>query len=275
MARTVRDMAALLDVMVGYDPEDPATARGVGHVPGSYTEFLNETGLQGARIGILREPMGYKSEPDTDDFAQVSEVFDKAVADLRAAGADVVDPVAIPKLRELLETRAARPGSADEAFKEYFFRSARRPFESREEAIASADFAKVHHNARNRWQAPADETRHYRYLLAREELMTNVLRVMADNDLDTIVHKSVEHQPTLISDGIQPPFVNMRGVPHLNTFLVFVSSVTVPAGFTRDNLPAGITFFGRPYDDGKMIRYAHAYEQATRHRRPPTLTPPL
>ena len=73
----------------------------------------------------------------------------------------------------------------------------------------------------------------------------------------------------------RPPFVNMRGVPHINTFLVFVSSVAVPAGFTRDDLPAGITFLGRPYDDGRMIRFAYAYEQATRHRRPPATAPAL
>ena len=102
--------------------------------------------------------------------------------------------------------------------------------------------------------------------------MTTLLKVMADNNLDTIVHKSVEHQPTLIIDGIKPPFVNMMGVPHVNTFLVFVSSVAVPAGFTRDDLPAGITFLGRPYDDGKMIKFAYAYEQATNHRRPPAST---
>jgi Asp-tRNA(Asn)/Glu-tRNA(Gln) amidotransferase A subunit family amidase len=54
---------------------------------------------------------------------------------------------------------------------------------------------------------------------------------------------------------------------------MFVPSIVVPAGFTRDNLPAGITFLGRPYDDGRMIRYAYAYEQATRHRRPPNTTP--
>jgi Asp-tRNA(Asn)/Glu-tRNA(Gln) amidotransferase A subunit family amidase len=53
MARTVTDLAKLLDVMVGYDPEDPLTARGVGHIPGSYQKFLDGNGLKGARIGIL------------------------------------------------------------------------------------------------------------------------------------------------------------------------------------------------------------------------------
>ena len=88
-------------------------------------------------------------------------------------------------------------------------------------------------------------------------------------------HKAVEHQPTRIAEGVNPPFVDQKGAPHLNTFVVFVPSIVVPAGFTRDNLPAGITFLGRPYDDGTMIKLAYAYEQATRHRRPPVSTPPL
>src|SRR4029077_14295098 len=57
MARTVTDVAKLLDVMVGYDPEDPLTASGVGHAPGSYTKSLDINGLMGAHIGVLREPM--------------------------------------------------------------------------------------------------------------------------------------------------------------------------------------------------------------------------
>src|SRR5712692_2576939 len=54
---------------------------------------------------------------------------------------------------------------------------------------------------------------------------------------DAIVHKSVEHQPTLIKDGTNPPYVTNKGVPTLNTFLVFVPSITVPSGFTSDHLP--------------------------------------
>ncbi|HEX9787877.1 MAG TPA: amidase, partial [Candidatus Binatia bacterium] len=116
---------------------------------------------------------------------------------------------------------------------------------------------------------------HYEYLTAREQLMTHLLQVMADNKLDAIVHKSVEHQPTPIKDGVNPPYVDQKGAPHLNTFLVYVPSVVVPAGFTRDGLPAGITFLGRPYDDANMIKLAYAYEQATRHRKPPPSVTPL
>jgi amidase len=100
--------------------------------------------------------------------------------------------------------------------------------------------------------------------------MTNLLDVMARHRLDAIVHKAVEHQPTLIKDGVNPPFVDQKGAPQINTTLMFVPSVVVPAGYTSDGMPAGITFLGRPYDDARMIQFAHAYETATRHRRVPT-----
>src|SRR5881296_1648103 len=105
MARTVKDLATLLDVMVGYDPEDPITARGVGRVPDTFTMFLHKDGLRGARLGILRESIGLNSEMDSEDFKKVTEVFDRAVGELRAAGAEVVDPIVIPQIKELLAKR--------------------------------------------------------------------------------------------------------------------------------------------------------------------------
>jgi amidase len=275
MARTVTDLARLLDVLVGYDPEDALTALGIGHVPDSYQKFLDKNGLKGARIGVLREPMGVASQPESEDFAKVTTVFDKAVGELKASGASLVDPVVIPRLKELLAKRAVGPTEPDDSFKVFFGRSAKPPFKSREEMLRSPDFAKVVRYAQERLRATSDESKHYQYLRARDELMISVLKVMADNRLDAIVYKSIEHQPTLIKDGINPPYVNTKGAPHLNTFLVFVPVIAVPAGFTSDNLPAGITFMGRPYDEGTLIKLGYAYEQATHHRRPPSTTPTL
>jgi amidase len=105
--------------------------------------------------------------------------------------------------------------------------------------------------------------------------MITIAKVMADNKLDAIVHKSVEHEPSLIKEGINPPYVTTRGVPTLNTFLVYAASVTVPSGFTTNNLPVGITFFGPPYSEPLMLKLAYSYEQATHHRVPPHTTPAL
>ena len=275
MGRTVRDLAILLDAMVGYDPEDPLTSRGIGHVPDSYTTFLDKNGLKGARIGIFRKSMGYDSEPDSEDFKKITEVFDKAVGELKAAGAELVDPIIIPGLRELILKRAGSPTGTDESFNAYFSRNPNPPFKSREDVTRAPDFAKVVPGSQTRWKRSPDATKHYEYLVAQDELMTKLLTVMADNNLDAIVHKAVEHQPTLISQGVNPPYVDQKGAPQLNTFLVFVPSIVVPAGFTGENLPAGITFLGRPYDDGAMIKLAYSYEQATHHRKPPPSTTPL
>jgi amidase len=272
MARSVKDLSTLLDVMVGYDPEDPITARGVGHLSDTFTKFLNKDGLKGARLGILRESIGLNAEPDSEDFKKVSEVFDKAVGELIAAGAEIVDPVVIPNIKELLAKRAGAPGDTDASFKNYYGRSAKAPFKTPQEAIAHPDFAKVVKRSQDRFKRVPDPAKHYESLRAQDQLMTNFLQVMADHKLDAIVHKTVEHQPTLIKDGIAPPFVDQKGAPHLNTFLVYVPTITVPAGFTRDNLPAGLCFIGRPYDDGNLIKFAYAYEQATHHRKPPAST---
>ena len=110
---------------------------------------------------------------------------------------------------------------------------------------------------------------------ARDELMIKVAKVMADNKIDAIVHKSVEHEPSLIKDGINPPYQTTRGVPTLNTFLIYAASVTVPSGFTSNNLPVGITFFGLPYSEPMLLKLAYSYEQATHHRVPPKTTPAL
>lgn len=105
--------------------------------------------------------------------------------------------------------------------------------------------------------------------------MFSVMKIMADAQLDAIVHKTVEHQPTLIAEGVGPPYYDMRGTTHINTYLVYVPSISVPAGFTSAGLPVGITFLGRPFSDPTMVKLAYAYEQATGHRRPPDSAPPL
>ncbi len=268
-ARTVMDLAKLLDAMVGYDDADPATAYGVGHVPASYAALLHPAALEGARIGIIREPMGLFSEPDSADFANVTEAFDRAVGELRAAGAAVIDPVVIPDMRALMARRVFSRADSHAAYDNYFAGSAEKPFARREDVARSPLFAQLSQRTRDRWNREAPEESYYASLKARETLMTNLLKTMADHRLDAIVHKAVEHTPTLIEDGVNPPFVEQKGSPHINTFLQTVPSVVVPAGFTRDDLPAGITFLGRPYSDATMLRLAYAYEQATHHRRTP------
>lgn len=277
MTRTVEDLAKLLDVMVGYDSDDPITAYGVGEISKSYTTFLVKDGLKGARVGVVRESLSDSSDPTSEDFKNVDAVFDQAVEELKAAGAVVVDNVVIPQVKELLAKRSGLEGDA--AWDNYFARNAAdAPYKTRAEMYSSENIKKVGaHKKLGRERAPGSSAteRYHEYLIAREQLMNNLLKVMADHQLDAIVHKTVEHTPTPIVEGINPPYVSSKGVPHINTFLVFASSMTVPAGFTQEQLPVGITFLGRPYAEPTLIKLAYSYEQATQHRKPPSTTPAL
>ena len=268
MARSVGDLAHLLEAMVGYDTEDPLTAAAYGNIPPNFTSFLDPNGLKGARLGILREAIG-RGDTSSEDFKKVDEVFNKAVEELKAAGAEVVDPIVIPNFKALMAKRAGGP-YFDAGIKLYL-KSPKAPFHSRQEIASAPGFDKVLMRGRQ-INAPIDEAKYYQHLQAREELMFNVLKLMADNRLDAIVYKSIEHQPQMISAGPNAP---NPGVPTMSTFLAFVPTIAVPAGFTSDNLPAGITFQGRPYSDGTLIKLAYAYEQATKHRKPPESVPAL
>jgi Asp-tRNA(Asn)/Glu-tRNA(Gln) amidotransferase A subunit family amidase len=270
MSRTVTDLARMLEVMVGYDPEDPLTALAVGQIPAKYTSFLDRNGLKGARIGLVRESIG-GGDANSEDFKKVDEAFQKAVQQLKDAGAVVVDPIVIPNMRALIAKR--NTGPEWDANIKFYLRSPKAPFHSREEIARHPDFSQVIRGARNRLTAPTDPAKYYQHLLAREELLFNVLKVMADNRIEAIVYKSIEHQPKLISEVIAG--TGNSGIPTMSTFLGWVPTLTVPAGFTRDSLPIGITFQGRPFSDGTLIKLAYAFEQATRHRKPPASVPDL
>ncbi len=271
MTRTVEDAARLLDVLVGYDPIDPATALGYGRLSGRFTDALDAEGLRGRRIGVLRTPFGAGVEPDAADFQRVGEVFERGLEALEAAGAILVDPFEIPDLVALIAKRAHHPAHAAEAFEEYASRLPEIPYRSKAEAMASEAYSGVSIQMKGRWARDNTPEEYARFLEARDTLRINMLKAMADAEVDAIVHKAIEHEPTLIRDGVNPPYVNHKGAPHINTYLADVPSIVVPAGLTSAGLPAGLCFLGRPYDDIAMIRYAFAFEHAARGRVMPKL----
>jgi len=297
MTRTVTDLAKLMDVMVGYDPEDPITAFGVQHTPRTYTAYLDAAALRGARIGVIREPLGSGSRPESEDFLKVDALFQKALADLRAAGATLVD-VTIPDRASLQAKRGGDPALTAEALRVYLARNPNSPFRNqadidahpamatsfkatvakyRAEHPESAAAAGVGYagGGRSGGSRPPDPARILEGIRAREQLLQNMAQAMADARVTALAYKAVEHQPTLIAEATTPPYRSNGGVVSLNTFLIHTPTITVPMGFTPDGIPAGLAFLGLPFSDAELIRLAFAYEQATRHRRPPDSTPAL
>ncbi len=296
MARTVTDAALLLDVMAGYDPNDPVTAYAVGQVPATYTATLKATALRGARIGVLRSRREPPTRRDTTggrdtaavrrdslafvaaaEFAKVTPAFERAIADLRTAGATVIDSLAIPTIP------GRRPGNdfeTEEATDAYFAQHPNAPVKTLAEILLTGPV--------NPWRARGligyvgKTTRDADYLLVmqgREALRVAVLKMMADQRLDALVYATYDAPPTVIAvDVLTNPRPNdgygrgdNRGLsPNLAW-----PALTVPAGFSIDSMPVGLEFLGRPFSEPLLLGYGFAYEQATKHRRPPKTTPPL
>lgn len=276
MTRTVTDLARLMEVLVAYDPADPLTALGAPHAPmDGLVASLDPRALEGARIGVLRQTMGNGSDPEADDFREILRVFDRSVAELAACGAEVVDPIEIPGLLALLGRRTSSDRCGTEAAFAWYLRGIEDPpFATFAELLAVPGYEPLGSITDS---APPWSLDH---IEAREQLHLEVMKVMADHRLDAIAYRTVEHEPTLLApeagpDGRSRKRTNMRGGTHLNTFLVHVPSLSVPAGFLDNGLPCGLGLLGRPYDDARLIRYAYAYEQATDHRRSPATAPEL
>jgi len=266
MARTVTDVVAVFQVVVGYDPNDSVTAASRDRVIPDYAKALQRDGLKGARLGVL--PQAYLTA--TTD-TEVVRVFGRALEELRKGGATVIDSVMIPELDSL-----RRLGGGCNPFKfdfERFLASrgdsalpvkmladlirSRRFHPSVEVRLTTAQ-AESLPPERNPGCAARDRF--------REALRVAVLRVMDGNRLDAFVYPTWSNPPRLIGD---------LNTPHGDNNQLFSPStgypaITVPMGYTRRVLPAGIQFLGRPWGEETLIRLAYSYEQATRWRRQPS-----
>jgi amidase len=272
MARTVADAAAVLGVVAGYDPADPITKLSEGQASKDYTQFLDLKGLHGARIGVFRE---YVDAPDTD--SQVKALTEKAIADLRSQGAVMVDPFVIPKFEEL--TKDIWCGDFQADLNHYLaLHGKNAPYRNLAEIFASGlylpyieedlkDAVNPKPQTPGEKDPPCEDLYHTpRKIVFRDA----VLAAMDKNSLDAVVYPTWSNPPRKIGDMKSPAGDNSQILSPQTGF----PAITVPMGFTYDSLPAGLTFLGRLFGEPALVKYAYAYEQATKHRHPPAKFPP-
>ena len=280
MTRTVRDAALVLDAIAGYDPEDPVTAYAAGRVPDSYAADLDAAGLRGARIGIIREPLDPKTDPESDDYRQVRAVIERAFADLAALGATVIDPVAVAGLETVDATYVGNDFETEAATDAYLETLADPPAATLREILLSGVVTPW--RARGLIDVVGKSTADPGYLVilrAREALRRAVLTAMADHDLDALAYATFDHQPAPIApDALtNAETEDAYGVGN-NRYLspvIGFPALTVPAGLTADGLPVGLELLGRPFTEAALLRLGYAYEQGSLRREPPPTTPPL
>jgi Asp-tRNA(Asn)/Glu-tRNA(Gln) amidotransferase A subunit family amidase len=265
LARSVTDLAEVLDVTVGYDPGDPQTAAVVGNLPDGFVEALRPGALRGRRIGLLREFV--RSAPFEADLA---DLFDAAVADLRALGAETV-AVSLPDLDALVYERdggfhvITRDFGVD--LDAYLAGHPGAPVASLEEIVARGD---AHPAVQPLLElslasSQAPPATYHAELAKRARLRTAILDLMAREGLDAIAYPAMRVRPAPLGepqpeDGVCQLSAN-SGLP----------AIVFPTGFTADGLPASMELLGRPWSDQALVSFAYDYEQATGHRRPPPL----
>lgn len=272
MARTLEDAVAVFQVITGEDPDDPVTSVARGRPNENYAAALIRDGLRGARIGILRQAF----ERETAD-PEIVQVFMRAVDDLRRAGATVIDPARVEGLETLKRPQGLGPcmGFKHDINRYLASHGDRTPVKSLSEIVKSGRFhpsvqrrlEQAEQGAENGPDSPACKGE----MEYREQVRAAVLRTLDGHQLDAFVYPTWSNPPRLIGDLNTPHGDNSQFFSPTTGF----PSIQVPMGYTRGVLPAGITFFGRPWAEPTLIKLAYSYEQATRHRRPPPTTPPL
>lgn len=272
ITRTVEDAARLLEVMVGYDAADPVTSLGVGNEADDYLETLNESALEGARIGLMENMLG-----DEDIHQETNEVVEQAVAQFEELGAEVVY-FSIEEYDELageVSTSVYEAAAAMEQYLQLVGENA--PVDTLQEIVDMDVVAPEIAGALEEEVAFDDGMSQPEYFerTANRELLTfEVLSAMADEELDAILYP---HQSRLVAE-VGDDQLERNGTLSNGTGL---PAVTFPGGFSEptdsapEGVPIGIELLGREFSEPQLLGYAYAFEQAADVRVPPASTPPL
>jgi Asp-tRNA(Asn)/Glu-tRNA(Gln) amidotransferase A subunit family amidase len=285
MARSVTDAAILLDVLVGKDPQDAVTER-APYIAATYTSTLRKDALRGARLGVLRQIF----TPELTDPRVIAH-FQTTLAELKAAGAEIVDPFIVPDLDSLPRPIANPAARFKDDLTRWIAKHPGVPYPS-VEAIAESRLLHPLHQALFEATAaarPVDQDPATIEAAQNEQRYRDAFtKVMDAERIDAIVFPSSAQLPPIIGDRntqlvAEPKPGLAAGPTALNGGLAIVGvgsalqwpALSVPSGFLGEGLPQGLQMLGRAWEERKIIGYAFAYEQATNHRRPPATVPKI
>lgn len=272
MCRTVADAAALLSALTGVDPRDKATSASRGKALTDYTKFLDPNGLKGARIGVARKFFGFSD--------RVDKLMNEAIDVMKRQGAVIVDPAEVPNTDKygdselevlLYELKADLNAYLTSLGSKAQVKSLKEIIEFNEKNRATEmPFFGQEHFIKAQEKGPLT-SKAYLNALAKNHRLSRVEgidAVMIKYKLDAIV------APT----GGTPWVTDLVNGDHFSGGFSSAAAVagyphiTVPAGYIF-GLPIGISIFGRAWSEAVLIKIAYAYEQATKHRKPPQFLP--
>ena len=276
MARTVEDAARMFNVVAGYDPADPYTEAGRGRKEADYTVGLDEDGLRGVRLAVMRDLV------DTEDAdTAVVRVFEQAVADLTRLGAEIVDPFAFD-----LQEQGERPNMYCRRFRydmHVYLESLGEgaPIRDVLEVLETGQYSDYVEGTLRRYEGmPVDvhpanadpPCPDYLENEGRQAFLSDLVAAMDASSVDAVIYPTWRNPPAHIDRGEE----EYRGDNSQEVApATGLPAITVPMGFTYGGLPAGLQILARPYHELLLFRLAYAYEQGTHHRVPPEGFPAL
>ncbi len=268
MCRTVEDAVKVLEAIAAYDEKDPVTIYSKGKIPKNYSQFLQKDGLKGSKIGVLR----VLSDNDIDP--EIKELFEKAIVDMKSLGAQIVDTINIPDFNLLRQNQWCNDFRKDiEAYLSEFVQNdtvqtlediARIGSTSTYATNSVAFFLENSGRGLTPEIACLDPYTDERRIAFRKAIEKR----MDELQLDAIIYPSWNHKPAKIETFSEEYKGDNSQIisPHTGQ-----PAFTVPMGFTTNNLPAGLQFLGRMFDEPTLIKLTYSYEQGTKHRIPPKL----
>ena len=267
MARSVADAAALLTVLAGADARDVASSASEQHRT-DYTKFLDVNGLKGARIGVVRKFAGFN--------ADVDKLFDANIVALKAAGAEIVDPVELPNQGKYDDEENIVLQYEFKADLNAYLAQLRPNVKTRSLAELIA-FDESERDREMSWfdqelfvqsQARGDlSDKVYKDALAKSKALAGpqgIDAALQKDKLDALIAPT--GGPAWLTDWVTGD--HFGGSSSAPAAVSGYPAITVPAGFVH-GLPIGLTFFGAAWSEPKLIAFAYAFEQATHARRAP------
>ena len=265
LARTVTDLATMLDVTVGLDPADETTRASAGHIPPSYRALLKADALKGARIGVLKNLFG--AAPEDGEVAAIART---ALDALKQGGAELVD-VSLDGVDDLMRGSSLIDAEFKFDLIAYLARWPNAPVHSLGEILERGDYAlalETMFRRRNARTAP-DSPDVAQTQAKRAALLAMVTGAMHKDHLDVLAFPPLRRKPAAIGEP-QRGGENCQLSAHTG-----LPAISMPAGFTDEGVPVGIELLGSAWSEAKLLAMAFAYEQATQLRRPPASTPAL
>ena len=262
LARSALDLAIALDATAGPESLAPDAVTGE-ELPPSFAATAEAATLRGVRIGVLGNWMGQGEE------AEATRIVRAALDSMATRGVELVE-VSIPDLDGLLGGSSTISYDLKWDLNDFLAERPDAPVHTLHEILEGGLYAQAmeaQFRARDTVSARDSEAR--RAVTAKQARVREVLEIVfAANDLDAIAYPTVRRKAALIGEGQQGSSCQLSagsGFP----------AITMPAGFTRDELPIGLELLGRPHTDERLVGWAYAYERAFHPRRPPRRTPAL